>query len=103
MPLRVLFAATVAALALAGSASAGPAPAPLDTSSHSLLVPVHGCHPGWKYGWVPQWGVKVYHKHVQPNCWPKVKSGGWSGVPYGWKPGPYAPGCIKFGPVWYCP
>jgi len=102
MPLRVLFASTIAALAFAGTALAGPGPAPLDTSSDNLLVPVHGCHAKWKYGWIPQWGVNAYHRHVGPNCWPKVK-GGWGGPPYGWKPGPWAPGCVKIGPLWYCP
>jgi hypothetical protein len=111
MQSRCVLALALAGLAMTGSAGiAAAGPAPTSTAPGiadiRLLTPVHGCHHSYKWGWVPQWGVKAKHKHVGPNCWPKGKGwdgNGWYEPPHGWHPGPWGPGCIKFGPIWYCP
>ena len=90
-----------------------------DGSARSLLQPVHGCHPDYEWGWVREWHTKARHRHSQRyDCVPRGEGGGreydrgdryedrgdrYEGPPAGWRRGGYAPGCMKVGPVWYCP
>jgi hypothetical protein len=115
----VLVLATIGAFSAIGVAVAAPAPT-LNPNTSNLLMPIHGCHPYYEWGWVREWGTKARHRHSQRyDCVPRGGGGGgyyedrgyrrggdWDrggGPPRGWRPGGYAPGCMKVGPVWYCP
>ena len=40
-------------------------------SNHVLLLRIHGCHGDWQDGWIPQWNVKLSHRHGG-DCQPKA-------------------------------
>ena len=111
----VLALATLTSISLAGSSFALPIsifPAEEITNS-TLLKPIHGCHPYYEWGWVRRWDTEARHRHSQRyDCEPRGGGGGgdWDrrgergdGPPRGWRQDEYRRGCMKVGPVWYCP
>jgi hypothetical protein len=106
--------ATLASVWFVGGSLAQPTPSIgiMKIPNGTLLTPIHGCHQDYEWGWVRQWDTKARHRHSGYDCRPRGGGGGrdWDdrgdregGPPPGWRRGGYGPGCMKVGPVWYCP
>jgi hypothetical protein len=72
----MFFAAAATSASVASAIAAGPVSPSSMNVAPSLLVPVHGCHRNWAWGYVPQWHTEAKHRHVGSDCRPIGVGGG---------------------------